>query len=186
VSHHPATLVPPPIGSGDHTRGDEHAPVTLIVYGDYECPYTRKAYRIIQRFERRLGDGLHTAFRHFPLTWIHPHAQAAAETAEAAADQGRFWEMHDLLFHGQGALEGDDLRRYAEKLELDVGRVTRELTERTHAGRVERDVASGRGAGVRGTPTLFINGRLHADSYEPDVLGPALDAAASGAQRVDR
>ena len=174
-----AAVGPPAVASDDHARGARRADVTLMVYGDYECPYTRKAYRIIQRLERSFGDRLRFVFRHFPLTRIHPHAQAAAETAEAAGDQGAFWEMHDLLFRRQQALDHENLRRYTEELGLDVERVTRELSQRAHAGRVNRDVESGLAAGVEGTPTLFVNGVVHADSYEPGVLRPVLEAAAS-------
>ena len=174
----PTVTLGPAVDKDDHVRGSDHADVTLMVYGDYECPYTRKAYRIVQRLERRLGERLRFVFRHFPLVEIHPHAQPAAEAAEAASDQGHFWEMHDLLFRRQRALEHEDLRRYASELGLDAVRFGREVADRVHAPRINRDVVSGVGIGVRGTPTLFIDGRRYDGSYESEVLGPALERAA--------
>ena len=158
----------------DHVRGPS-AGRLILEYGDYECPYSRRAFREIERVERELGEGVRFAFRHFPLTEIHPHALAAAEAAEAAALQGRFWEMHGLLFHRQKALEDDDLGRYAAGLGLDVA-----LFERDRAGarvlrRVRRDVDSGMMSGeVRGTPTLFIDGVVHRGRYDAAVLLEAL------------
>src|SRR2546425_5024868 len=145
----------------DHVRGPSTARL-LVEYGDYECPYSRQAYREIQRVERRLDDGVRFAFRHFPLTEIHPHALAASCAAEAAALQDRFWDMHELLFHKQTELEDDDLRRYAVELELDVALFDSDRTGAGVPGRVRRDVQSGIVSGeVRGTPTLFIDGVVH-------------------------
>jgi formate-nitrite transporter family protein len=158
----------------DHVRGSV-AGRLIVVYGDYECPYTRAAYREIERVERRLGDGVRFAFRHFPLTEIHPHALAAAAAAEAAALRDRFWEMHNLLFHHQSALESDDLRRYAAELELDPARFDRDRASQAVMRRVGRDVESGIASGqVTGTPTLFIDGVVHRGANDAVSLLEAL------------
>jgi protein-disulfide isomerase len=164
-------------GAVDHVRG---APAgrLIVEYGDYECPYSRRAFREIERVERRLPGGIRFAFRHFPLTEIHPHALAASAAAEAAALQDRFWEMHELLFHRQKALTDDDLVRYADELGLDVGAFERDRAGARVLDRVRRDVESGIASGeVRGTPTLFIDGAVHRGSYEAASLMEALDAA---------
>jgi protein-disulfide isomerase len=153
----------PPIQADDHVAGPETADVTLIVYCDFACPYCGRAYPIIKRLQARLGARLRFAFRHFPLIHKHPLALQAAEAAEAAGRQGQFWPMHDLLFEHQDALAKEDLAGYAESLDLDIGRFERELRERVHEKRVDRDVQSGRRSGVTGTPTFFINGSLHTD-----------------------
>jgi protein-disulfide isomerase len=156
--------------SVDHVRGP--AAGTLIVeYGDYECPYSRRAFREIERVESRASEHVRFAFRHFPLTEIHPHALAASAAAEAAALQGRFWEMHQLLFHRQTALEDDDLRSYAAELGLDVSRFDADRGGEAVLRRIERDVQSGIASGeVRGTPTLFIDGAVHRGNYEASSL----------------
>jgi protein-disulfide isomerase len=150
----------------DHVRGPGTA--TLIVeYGDYECPYSRRAFRAIEYMEARLTDGVRFAFRHFPLTEIHPHALAASLAAEAASLQGRFWEMHEVLFHHQHALEDDDLRGYASELGLDVARFESDRRGEAALERVQRDVRSGVSSGeVHGTPTLFIDGVAHHGGYD--------------------
>jgi protein-disulfide isomerase len=158
----------------DHVRGSP-ADHLIVEYGDYECPYSRKAFREIEHVEQRLGGGVRFAFRHFPLTEIHPHAFAAAAAAEAAALQDRFWSMHELLFHHQAALEDDDLRRYAGQLELDLPRFDSDRTGAHVLTRIRRDVESGRATGVvRGTPTLFIDGVVHLGSYDAETLAEAL------------
>jgi Na+:H+ antiporter, NhaA family len=158
----------------DHVRGGS-AGRLIVEYGDYECPYSRRAFREIEHVERRLGDGVRFAFRHFPLTEIHPHALAAAAAAEAAALQGRFWDMHDRLFHRQTALEDDDLRRYAAELELDVALFESDRTGAATLGRVRRDVQSGIASGeVLGTPTLFIDGVVHRGGYDAATVLEAL------------
>jgi protein-disulfide isomerase len=160
----------------DHVRGPADAP-SILEYGDYECPYSRQAYRSIQRVEARLGGAVQFAFRHFPLTEIHPHAMAASLAAEAAAQQGRFWEMHDLLFHRQRALEDDNLLGYASELGLDVARFDSDRAADAAIGRVQRDVRSGMASGeVLGTPTLFIKGALHRAGYDTEALLEALAA----------
>ena len=154
----------------DHVRGGL-AGRLIVEYGDYECPYSRRAFREIERVESRLGDEVRFAFRHFPLTEIHPHALAASAAAEAAATQGRFWEMHSLLFHGQNALEDADLRCYAADLGLDVDRFDRDRASPAVLARIRRDVESGVATGeVLGTPTLFIDGVVHRGSYDAASL----------------
>ena len=159
----------------DHVRGGS-AGHLIVEYGDYECPYSRRAFREIERVEGRLGDGVRFAFRHFPLTEIHPHALAAAAAAEAAALQDRFWDMHELLFHRQGALEDDDLRRYAADLGLDVARFDAEPQRRRRARGASPATsrAAWRRVQVQGTPTLFIDGVVHRGGYEAAALMEAL------------
>jgi protein-disulfide isomerase len=158
----------------DHVRGPSGAPV-ILEYGDYECPYSRQVFREIQRVESQLDGGVRFAFRHFPLTQIHPHALAASAAAEAAALQNRFWEMHELLFHRQKALEDEDLRRYAADVELDVDRFDGDRQASATLERVRRDVDSGLASGeVRGTPTLFIDGLVHRGAYDAAALMEAL------------
>ena len=142
---------------------------------DYECPYSRQAFHAIEQVERQLGGTMRFAFRHFPLTGIHPHALAAAAAAEAAAMQGRFWDMHELLFHRQKALEDGDLRRYAVQLSLDAAVFDRDRASTAVADRIRRDVASGLASGqVLGTATLFIDGVVHRGAYDPPALLAAL------------
>jgi protein-disulfide isomerase len=158
----------------DHVRGAAGARL-ILEYGDYECPFSRAAYRSIQRLEAEVGGGLRFCFRHFPLTAIHPHALAAARAAEAAAVQDRFWDMHDLLFGGQSALEDDDLRRYADTLALDRSRFEADRQGESRLERIRRDVRSGDASGmVLGTPTLFIDGRLHEGGYAIGELTEAM------------
>ncbi len=169
-----AQMVEPLDDRVDHVRGEPGAPV-ILEYGDYECPYSRQAFRSIERLERELSGQVRLAFRHFPLTQIHPHALAASAAAEAAARQGRFWQMHSLLFHREQALEDDDLRTYAAQLSLDVARFDRDRANDEVLGRIARDLASGEASGVvRGTPTLFINGVVHVGGYETAALLQAL------------
>jgi protein-disulfide isomerase len=158
----------------DHVRGSP-AGRLILEYGDYECPYSRQAFHAIELVEQQLGGNVRFAFRHFPLTGIHPHALAAAAAAEAAARQGRFWDMHELLFHRQKALDDADLLRYAARLGLDVAAFDRDRTSSTVADRIRRDVDSGLASGqVAGTPTLFIDGVVHRGGYDPPALLAAL------------
>jgi protein-disulfide isomerase len=159
----------------DHSRGGERSPgVTLVEYGDYECPYSRAAYRSVEQIEHQLGDRIRFVFRHFPLREIHPHAQIAAEAAEEAAAQDRFWAMHDLLFARQRALAREDLTRYASELGLELEQFAAALEDGRHRTRIEEDVASGTSSGVQATPTLFIAGELYDGSYMPEELERAL------------
>ncbi len=158
----------------DHVRGST-AGRLIIEYGDYECPYSRQAFRAIEQVERQLGGNMRFAFRHFPLTQIHPHALAAAAAAEAAALQDRFWEMHELLFHRQKALEERDRRGYAAQLGLDMAAFDRDRASVAVLERIRRDVGSGLASGqVLGTPTLFINGVVHRGGYDTSTLLAAL------------
>jgi protein-disulfide isomerase len=163
----------------DHIQGPSDAAVTLIEYGDYECPYCGAAYPIVKEVQARMGERLRFVFRNFPITTAHPHAEQAAEAAEAAAVQGSFWEMHDLLYENQKRLENEDLRGYAEQLGLDVGHFDTELSEHVHADRVHDDFLSGVRSGVNGTPTFYINGSRHDDSYDEESLVAALERAAA-------
>jgi protein-disulfide isomerase len=154
----------------DHVRGPAGRPV-ILEYGDYECPYSRQAFRAIQQVEQQARGGIRFAFRHFPLVEIHPHALAAAAAAEAAGLQDRFWDMHELLFHRQKALDDDNLRRYAAELGLDVSSFDRDRVSPAVLRRVRRDVESGLASGeVQGTPTLFIDGLVHRGGYDPATL----------------
>jgi protein-disulfide isomerase len=153
--------------------------VTLVQYGDYECPYCGAAYPIIREVQARMRERLRFVFRNFPITTSHPHAEQAAEAAEAAAVQDRFWEMHDLLYENQKRLRDDDLHAYAEKLGLDVELFDAELAEHVHAARVREDFMSGVRSGVNGTPTFYIDGVRHDDSYDLETLLGALERAVS-------
>ena len=163
----------------DHIRGAPDAPVTLVEYGDFECPYCGRAEPAIRELLADWGDDLRYVFRHLPLSDVHPWAQLAAEAAEAAGAQGKFWEMHDLLLAHQGELTPGHLRRYAQELGLDVERFAEELRRRVHAARVGEDVASADASGVSGTPSFFINGRRHNGVYDVDTLSAAVRAARS-------
>lgn len=149
----------PPVGSHDHVAGPDEAPVTLVEYGDLECPYCRMAHPIVKAAQRALGNQLRFAFRHFPLKEIHPHAPHAAEAAESAGAQGKFWDMHDIIFENQHALEDADLVRYAKQLHLDGDRIAADLVAGTYRKRVRDDFRSGVRSGVNGTPTFFVNGQ---------------------------
>jgi len=166
-----------PVSDRDHIQGPASAPVTLVEYGDYECPYCGAAYPIVKEVQRRLGDRLRLVFRNFPLTNAHPHAAHAAEAAEAAGAQGKFWEMHDYLYEHQRRLTDRDVEAHALAVGLDVERFNREMTEETHLERVREDFMSGVRSGVNGTPTFFINGRRHDDSYDLETLVAAIEAA---------
>jgi Na+/H+ antiporter NhaA len=161
----------------DHVRGPEEAPVTLVEYGDYECPYCGRAEGTIRELLQAFSEELRYVYRHLPLVEVHPHAELAAEAAEAAGAQGRFWEMHDLLFANQRALEPADLRARAAQLELDVERFWEEVRSRVHARRVTEDVRSADESGVAGTPTFFINGRRHRGAYDVETLTAAIHHA---------
>ncbi len=174
-----AVLTMPVTQDRDHIQGPADAAVTLVQYGDYECPYCGAAYPIIKEVQARMGERLRFVFRNFPISTSHPHAERAAEAAEAAAAQGRFWQMHDLLYENQRRLRDEDLRAYAEQLGLDVDLFDKELAEHVHAERVHEDFMSGVRSGVNGTPTFYINGARHDDSYEMEVLLSALDRAAA-------
>jgi Na+/H+ antiporter NhaA len=163
----------------DHVRGKAEAAVTLVEYGDFECPYCGQAEPIIRELLTVCDDDLRYVFRHLPLSDVHPHAQMAAEASEAASAQGAFWEMHDLLFAHQDALTPLDLRRYADGLGLNMERFSEDLRQRRHAPRVSADVASADASGVSGTPTFFVNGRRHHGVYDVAALTAAVRSAQS-------
>jgi Na+/H+ antiporter NhaA len=166
----------------DHIRGPETAPVTLVEYGDYECPYCGQAEIVIRELLDEFGDELRYVWRHLPLNDVHPHTQMAAEASEAAGAQGAFWPMHDKLLVSQDELTARDLRRHAEELGLDVERFWDELRRREHSERVADDVASADASGVAGTPSFFINGRRHRGAYDIETLGAAVRAARARAR----
>jgi protein-disulfide isomerase len=167
-----------PVSERDHVIGPATAPVTLVEYGDYECPYCGAAHPVTVQLVQLLGDDLRFAFRHFPMTQIHPHAGLAAEAAEAAGAQGRFWEMHDLLFENQQRLALADLLGHAQTLGLDVARFALELESHVHRPRVREDFLSGVRSGVNGTPTFFVNGVRHNGGWDLESMLAAIRAAA--------
>jgi len=162
---------------GDHILGLHSAPVTLMEFGDFECPHCGQAHVVLQELLAEFRDSVRLVFRHFPLTQIHPHAQTAAEAAEAAGAQKAFWKMHDTLFENQNALEFEDLLGYADQLGLDLQRFQLEVLNRNYAGRVRHDFSSGVHSGVNGTPTFFINGRRHDGAWDLESLSNAISAA---------
>ena len=169
-----------PVGPRDHINGSASVSVTFVEYGDFECPYTRAAYPIIEELRRRSGAHVRFVFRNFPLAAVHPHAQHAAEAVEAAGGQGRFWEMYRSLFERQDLLTDEALIGYAESLGLDAARFARELRQHLYAPRVREDVASGIDSGVNGTPTFYINGRRHDAPYDLETLLGVVNAALRG------
>src|SRR4051794_5332006 len=169
----------------DHIRGSEEAPVTLLEYGDYECPYCGQAEQVIRELLESHGSDVRYVWRQLPLNDVHGHAQMAAEAAEAAGAQGAFWEMHDNLLDHQGELEPGDLDRYAREIGIDVDRMHDELRRREHAAHVAEDVASADASDVAGTPTFFINGRRHQGSYDIETLTDAVKRAGRRA-RLER
>jgi Na+/H+ antiporter NhaA len=167
----------------DHIRGPDDAPVTLLEYGDYECPYCGQAEVVIRSLLDSFGDDLRYVWRHLPLNDVHPNAQIAAEAAEAAGAQGRFWEMHDRLLDNQDRLMPTDLARHANDVGLDMHRFWDDLRRRDYAERVAEDVASADTSGVAGTPTFFINGQRHQGAYDIDTLADAVRRARKAAEQ---
>ena len=163
-----------PVGARDHAQGPAGAPVTLVEYGDYECPHCGRAYPIVQEVQRRLGSTLRFVFRNFPLAESHPHAEHAAEAAASADADGRFWEMPDTLFEHQQALLDPHLIGDATAVGLDATVFENELRAHTHKARVREDFTSGVRSGVNGTPTFFINGVRFDESWDPETLTKAL------------
>jgi protein-disulfide isomerase len=167
----------PPVGPGDHVAGDVNAKVTLVEYGDYECPYCGRAHRVVQEALRLAGPDVRFVFRHFPLAEAHPHALVAAEAAEAAGAQGQFWVMHDMLFENQDALAPEDLLAYAQAAGLDEVRFTRDLASHAYLARVQADFSSGVRSGVNGTPSFFVQGERLDAGWDLDTLVTALQEA---------
>ena len=161
----------------DHVSGDVNAPVTLIEYGDYQCPYCGEAYGIIKALQQSLRENLCFVYRNFPLRMIHTYSEHAAETAEAAAEAGNFWAMHDMLFEHQVALDDDGLLQYAEQNGLDAQKVAGDLATHRFFPRVQRDLLSGMRSGVNGTPTFFINGQRHNGGFQFTTLLNAISMA---------
>jgi protein-disulfide isomerase len=170
------------VGERDHAQGLADAPVTLVEYGDYECPYCGMAYPIVKDVQARLGDQLRFVFRNFPIANAHPHAEHAAEAAEAAGAQDKFWAMHDRLYEHQQQLADADLLDHASALGLAIDRFAEDLAKHRFAERVQEDFLSGVRSGVNGTPTFFINGRRHDGPWDAD----SLSAAIVGAAQYDR
>lgn len=172
----------PPVGLGDHEQGSQGAAVVLVEFGDYECQHTAQAREVVKDLRAGMGLRLRYVWRHFPLRQNHPHAQVAAEAAEAAAAQGKFWEMHELLLSTDEPLETPRLIAFASELGLDVDRFTRELRAHTHATKVQADLLSGVRSAVNGTPTFFINGVRHDGEWEGEALRAAIDSVGAGAR----
>jgi protein-disulfide isomerase len=169
-------LTPPP-SARDHARGPADAPVTLVEYGDYECPHCGTAYPIVKGLERRFGHRMRFIFRHFPLSQVHAHAAHAAEAAEAAAHAGKFWEMHDAIFEHQDAMTDRDLAGYGAQAGIDPAVITDALAAHTYAARVREDFMGGVRSGVNGTPAFFINGQKYDGDYDAGSLGDAIEGA---------
>jgi protein-disulfide isomerase len=174
--HHGLDLAVP-VTAVDHVLGPEHAPVTLVEYGDFECPNCKQAAPAVRLLLERFAGQLRLVFRHFPLEEVHPHALHAALAAEAAGAQGKFWEMHDLLFENQQHLKVNQLRGYAAKLELDMERYDSEMNDELYLQRVREQIEGGHRSGVRATPTFFVNGRIQDVSFGLQALGAGVEAA---------
>lgn len=168
-----------PVSERDHSQGGATAPVTLVLYGDYECPYTRQASTVIRALQPQVGAQLRFVFRNFPLIEIHPHALHAAEAAEAAATQGNFWEMYDTLFHHQHTLEDEDLLQFAIAMGLDTKKFAKDMDDHSFLSRIEEDVESGIKSGVEGTPSIYLNGVQYQSSWEHDPLLAAIKRASA-------
>lgn len=164
-----------PVTVADHIQGNESAPITLVEYGDYECPYCGAAYLIVKRIQKHFGDRLRFVFRNFPLVESHPHAGIAAITAEFAATKNKFWEMHDLLYENQESLEESDLINYAESLDLPATELRAAIEKELFVDKIKNDFMGGIRSGVNGTPTFFINGIRHNGSFEYEDLLAALN-----------
>ena len=169
-----STLIPP-VSARDHAQGAANTPLTLVEYGDYQCPYCGAAYPVVKQLQKALGKKLRFVFRNFPLTQMHPYALVAAETAEAAALQGKFWEMHDLIFERQELLEADILPRWAQELGLDLEQFGAAIRQGDITKRIKEDRSSGIRSGVNGTPSFFINGARHDDAPDYNSLHRALE-----------
>lgn len=167
-----------PVGEADHMRGPENAPVTVVMYGDYQCPYTKKAVAEVAKVEQHAGDRFRFIFRHFPLRELHPRAQAAAVSAEHAGEHGKFWEMHDQLFAHQDAHEEADLAGYATAVGVPAPPAEGHYEAgHKYLDRIESDIAGGTRSGVGGTPSIFINGHRHRGGYDQATLQRAIELA---------
>jgi protein-disulfide isomerase len=169
-----STTLVPPVSARDHIEGPDDAPLTLVEYGDYQCPYCGEVHPVVKQLQKALGKKLRFVFRNFPLSRAHPYAMIAAEAAEAAALQGKFWQMHDFIFENQEFLEPEALPDWAEQLELDVKQFTTTLKQRDVLKRIEEDRNSGLRSGVNGTPSFFINEKQYDGETDYDSLNDAL------------
>src|SRR5476651_1455311 len=174
-THHPFELAVP-VSAVDHVLGPDHAHVTVVEYGDFECPNCKQAAPAVKLLLDRFAERVRFVYRHFPLEEVHPHALAAAEVAECAGAQGQFWPMHDLLFEHQLHLKTNQLRGYAERLRLDMARYTAEMDDHVYLQRIREHQQSGRDSGVRATPTLFVNGRIQDVSFGIHALFEVVEA----------
>jgi protein-disulfide isomerase len=177
MSQHHSFELTVPVSSVDHRLGPDHAPVTLVEYGDFECPNCKQAAPAVKLLMERYAERVRLVFRHFPLEEVHPHARHAAEAAEAAGAQGKFWEMHDLLFDNQRHLKQQQLHDYAERLQLDMARYTAEMDDEIYLQRIREHQKSGHDSGARGTPTFFVNGRIQDVSFGMKALFDAVETA---------
>ena len=166
----------PAVSERDHVQGSKTAGITLVEYGDYQCPYCGQAYPIVKELQQQLGNKLRFVFRNFPLSTMHPHAEHAAEAAETAGAHGKFWEMHDMLYENQEALGDENLIQYATAIGLNEAGFTSEMVKHTQAARVREDFMSGVRSGVNGTPTFFINGVRHDGPFDLESLLQAMEA----------
>ena len=166
-----------PVGERDHAQGPPSAAVTLVEYGDYECPHCGAAYPVVKKLQKKLGNKLRFVFRNFPLSSMHPHAEHAAEAAEAAAAQNKFWEMHDWIFEHQDTIEDQDLLGAGNTVGLDGAQFLKDMQSQAFLPRVKEDFQSGVRSGVNGTPTFFINGIRHDRAPSYDDLWDALQSA---------
>jgi protein-disulfide isomerase len=181
MTHTPVVTLESPVGASDHAQGPETAPVTLVEYGDFECPYCGRAYPVVKELKRHFGDDLRFVFRHTPRAIPHPHAQHAAEAAEAAGAQGKFWEMHDRLFEHQAALRDADLVQHASAIGLDESRFGNDLAAHAFAPKVRAQEATGAHT-VLATPTFFINGLRFDDTPDRANLEQAIERARQAAR----
>lgn len=172
-----------PVSSKDHIQGNDQAPLTLVEYGDYECPYCGMAYPIVKRIQEHFGENLRFVFRNFPLVDSHPHAGIAALAAEYAATEGKFWEMHDMLYENQQALELPDLLGYGKSLDLSENKLQSAFNSESLAEKIQNDFIGGVKSGVNGTPSFFINGIRFNGSFEYENLSQALNDALTSHQK---
>jgi protein-disulfide isomerase len=180
MNPHPRSELAVPVSAADHVLGAAHAPVTVVEYGDFECPNCKQAAPAVKLLLARYAGRIRFAYRHFPLEEVHPHALLAAEAAECAASQGKFWEMHDLLFDNQAHLKPKQLHGYAERLELDMARYAAEMDEHVYVQRIREHIESGQRSHVRGTPGFFVNEVIQDASFGLQGLFDAVEAALKG------
>jgi protein-disulfide isomerase len=175
-----------PVNASDHMLGPTNAAVTVVEYGDFECPYCKQAYPVAKLMLTKFKDHLRFVFRHYPLAEVHPHAQSAAEAAEAAGAQAKFWPMHDLLLENQRHLKPKHLRDYAQRLELDLQRYDYDMEEHVYLQRVREHVAGGTRSGIRSTPAFFVDGAILDTSFGFQVLHDAVQAALKRTLRIGK